>query len=87
MRAVIASGTGGPEVLSVGEVPDPTPGPGEVLVAVADGSGINGHDWVLHGPATDLSYTVEVSDVATGARRTYDRPAGALCGAADFDAF
>jgi putative PIG3 family NAD(P)H quinone oxidoreductase len=35
MRAVIASGTGGPEVLSVGEVPDPTPGPGEVLVAVA----------------------------------------------------
>jgi putative PIG3 family NAD(P)H quinone oxidoreductase len=35
MRAVIASGTGGPEVLSVGEVPDPTPGPGEALVAVA----------------------------------------------------
>jgi putative PIG3 family NAD(P)H quinone oxidoreductase len=35
MRAVIASGTGGPEVLSVGEVPDPSPGPGEVLVAVA----------------------------------------------------
>jgi putative PIG3 family NAD(P)H quinone oxidoreductase len=35
MRAVIASGTGGPEVLSVGEVPGQTPGPGEVLVAVA----------------------------------------------------
>ncbi|WP_107773050.1 NAD(P)H-quinone oxidoreductase [Nocardioides sediminis] len=35
MRAVIASSTGGPEVLSVGELPDPTPGPGEVLVAVA----------------------------------------------------
>jgi putative PIG3 family NAD(P)H quinone oxidoreductase len=35
MRAVIASATGGPEVLSVGELPDPTPGPGEVLVAVA----------------------------------------------------
>jgi putative PIG3 family NAD(P)H quinone oxidoreductase len=35
MRAVIASGTGGPEVLSVGELPDPVPGPGEVLVAVA----------------------------------------------------
>ncbi len=34
MRAVIASGTGGPEVLSVGEVPDPAPGPGEVLVEV-----------------------------------------------------
>jgi putative PIG3 family NAD(P)H quinone oxidoreductase len=35
MRAVIASGDGGPEVLSVGELPDPEPGPGEVLVDVA----------------------------------------------------
>jgi putative PIG3 family NAD(P)H quinone oxidoreductase len=35
MRAVIASGTGGPEVLSVGDVPDPILRPGEVLVDVA----------------------------------------------------
>lgn len=35
MRAVIASGAGGPEVLSVGEVPDPTLRSGEVLVDVA----------------------------------------------------
>ena len=35
MRAVIASGTGGPEVLSVGEVADPTLRAGEVLVDVA----------------------------------------------------
>ncbi|PVG82311.1 NADPH:quinone oxidoreductase [Nocardioides gansuensis] len=35
MRAVIASGAGGPEVLSVGELPDPTPGPGEVVLDVA----------------------------------------------------
>ncbi|CAM3749271.1 NAD(P)H-quinone oxidoreductase [Nocardioides zeicaulis] len=34
MRAVVAAGTGGPEVLSVGEVADPTPGPGEVVVDV-----------------------------------------------------
>ncbi len=34
MRAVIASAAGGPEVLSVGDVPDPVAGPGEVLVAV-----------------------------------------------------
>ena len=34
MRAVVAAGTGGPEVLSVGEVPDPTPAPGEVVVDV-----------------------------------------------------
>ena len=35
MRAVIAAGPGGPEVLSVGEVPDISPGPGEVLLDVA----------------------------------------------------
>ena len=35
MRAVIASEPGGPEVLTVTELPDPTPGPGEVVVDVA----------------------------------------------------
>jgi putative PIG3 family NAD(P)H quinone oxidoreductase len=34
VRAVVAAGTGGPEVLSVGEVADPRPGPGEVLLDV-----------------------------------------------------
>ncbi|WP_166135410.1 NAD(P)H-quinone oxidoreductase [Nocardioides ochotonae] len=34
MRAVVAERNGGPEVLSVGEVPDPVAGPGEVLVEV-----------------------------------------------------
>ena len=35
MRAVVADGTGGPEVLSVQEVPDVEPGPGEVAIEVA----------------------------------------------------
>lgn len=35
MRAVIAAQPGGPEVLTVAELPDPTPGPGEVVVDVA----------------------------------------------------
>jgi putative PIG3 family NAD(P)H quinone oxidoreductase len=43
MRAVIAQGTGGPEVLSVTEVPDAEPGPGEVLVRVA-AAGLNRAD-------------------------------------------
>ncbi|CAB4725441.1 MAG: zinc-binding dehydrogenase [Actinobacteria bacterium] len=43
MRAVIAQGTGGPEVLSVAEVPDPEPGPSEVLVRVA-AAGLNRAD-------------------------------------------
>src|SRR3712207_7762601 len=34
MRAVTISEPGGPEVLGWGEVPDPVPGPGEVLVDV-----------------------------------------------------
>lgn len=43
MRAVIANGTGGPDVLSVAEVPDLEPGPGEVLISVA-AAGLNRAD-------------------------------------------
>lgn len=43
MRAVIASGAGGPEVLSVGELPDPEPAPGEVVLDVA-AAGLNRAD-------------------------------------------
>src|SRR5690242_10686256 len=35
MRAVWLTAFGAPEVLVAGEAPDPEPGPGEVLVAVA----------------------------------------------------
>ncbi len=35
MRAVVVDAPGGPEVLRVDEVPDPVPGPGEVLLDVA----------------------------------------------------
>ena len=40
MRAVLISETGGPEVLVPSEVPDPTPGAGEMLVDV-DHAGVN----------------------------------------------
>jgi putative PIG3 family NAD(P)H quinone oxidoreductase len=43
MRAVTASGTGGPDVLSVTDVPDPEPSPGEVLLDVA-AAGLNRAD-------------------------------------------
>lgn len=34
MRAALLSGFGGPEVIVPGDAPDPTPGPGEMLIAV-----------------------------------------------------
>ena len=43
MRAVIASGAGGPDVLSVTELPDPEPGPGELVLDVA-AAGLNRAD-------------------------------------------
>ena len=43
MRAVIASAAGGPEVLTVVELPDPEPGPGEVVLEVA-AAGLNRAD-------------------------------------------
>ncbi len=43
MKAVVLESHGGPEVLSLREVPDPTPGPEEVLVAVT-GTAVNRAD-------------------------------------------
>jgi len=40
MRAIMVSATGGPDVLALAELPDPEPGPGEVVVDVA-ASGVN----------------------------------------------
>ncbi|MBO0770468.1 MAG: alcohol dehydrogenase catalytic domain-containing protein, partial [Actinobacteria bacterium] len=43
MRAVTIPSPGGPEVLRLTEVPDPVPGPGEVLVEIA-AAGVNRAD-------------------------------------------
>lgn len=40
MRAIVAERAGGPEVLTVAELPDPEPGPGQVLAEVA-AAGLN----------------------------------------------
>lgn len=44
MRAAFYTEPGGPEVMQVGEVDDPEPGPGEVLIRV-HASGVNPTDW------------------------------------------
>jgi NADPH:quinone reductase-like Zn-dependent oxidoreductase len=43
MRAVVLRETGGPEVLRVEEVPDPTPAEGQVLVSLT-ATGVNHYD-------------------------------------------
>ena len=43
MRAIQMEGYGGPEVLQLGEVPRPRPGPGEILVAIRS-AGVNYKD-------------------------------------------
>lgn len=40
MRAIVIKEQGGPEALRLGEVPEPTPGPGEVLVGI-EARGVN----------------------------------------------
>ena len=58
MRAIVYRETGGPEVLSLVERPDPEPGPGEVLVRIAI-SGVNPTDWKARrgdGPGQPLRF-------------------------------
>ena len=58
MRAVLATEPGGPEVLEVVDLPDPQPGPGEILVRVA-AAGVNRADVMqrrgLYPPPPDAS--------------------------------
>jgi NADPH:quinone reductase-like Zn-dependent oxidoreductase len=57
MRAVFFRRHGGPEVIEVGELPDPVPGPGEVLVRVR-AAALNHIDvWVRRGlPALKVAF-------------------------------
>jgi NADPH:quinone reductase-like Zn-dependent oxidoreductase len=50
MRAVVLTGYGGVEKLELREVPEPTPGPGELKVRVA-ASSVNPIDWKLRSGA------------------------------------
>lgn len=57
MRAVFIESHGGPEAIRVGDLPDPTPGPGEVRVRVV-AAALNHLDlWVLRGiPGVELAF-------------------------------
>ena len=53
MRALYIKAYGGPEVMQIGELPDPKPKPGEVLVAI-EASSINPVDWKVRAGGLKL---------------------------------
>nr|MDP9122269.1 hypothetical protein [Acidobacteriota bacterium] len=59
----------------------------ELLVKVLDGRAVNGDFWVFSGGLSDVQYTLSVTDVLTGAVKTYPKPAGRLASFADTSAF
>ncbi len=87
MRAVVITERGGPEVLAVREVPDPVPGPEEVLVQVAT-CGINRADLMQRrgrypGPPAEveipgLEFAGRV--IATGERATMHKEGDPVMG-------
>lgn len=59
----------------------------EVFVKLLDGRPVNGRFWVFYGGLTDFGYTLTVTDLETGASRTYEKAPYLLCGGADTGAF
>ena len=67
MRAIVVTEHGGPEVLDLQDRPDPSPGPGELLVAV-EAIGVNFRDvYEREGKGTHVSETPHPAGVE-GAR-------------------
>jgi len=60
----------------------------EILVKILDGCALNNHRWVFFAATTNAAYSLEVTDVRTGAARTYTNPLGTRAAATtDIEAF
>jgi hypothetical protein len=75
----LADGSGGFWFFS----PDNT----EVFLKMLDGRGVNGHSWLFSASLSNVSYSLTLTDVLTGDRRTYDNPAGELSSFTDIQSF
>ena len=53
MKAVFMERHGDPSVLKYGDMPDPTPGPGEIAVDIHAAS-VNGADWKVRSGVTEI---------------------------------
>ena len=59
----------------------------ELVLKVLDGRSLNGAFWIFYGALSDVQYTITVTDMQTGAVRTYENPSGHLASHADTSAF
>ncbi len=55
----------------------------ELVVKVLDGTAVNGHLWTFYGGLSDVEYWLEVTDLTTGASKTYHNPQREICGNGD----
>jgi ELWxxDGT repeat protein len=59
----------------------------ELVFKTLDGGPVNGFFWNFYGALSDVEYTIEVTDTATGRRTEYFNPGGEICGRGDTTAF
>jgi hypothetical protein len=59
----------------------------ELVLKAVDGRAFNNHFWVFYGALSDVEYTITVTDMVTGAIKTYSNTAGHLASVADTAAF
>jgi len=59
----------------------------ELIVKVLDGRGVNGYFWVFYGALSSVEYAITVTDMDSGATKTYPNTAGTLASVADTSAF
>jgi len=64
-----------------------SPGSLELTLKMIDGQTVNHHFWLFGADLTDVAYTLTVTEVATGAQRTYSSPGGSFANFADTSAF
>jgi len=59
----------------------------ELVLKVLDGRGLNGSYWVFYGALSNVEYTITVTDMITGAVKTYFNPSGNFASRGDTEAF
>jgi hypothetical protein len=59
----------------------------ELVIKALDARPVNGHYWIFYGALSSVQYTITVTDMQTGAVKTYQNPSGTLASVADTSAF